>query len=170
MWRGRIKQRLWIVRQTAIPRSFAGDRRLPRAKAPSRRPPCGLEFFSQASHHLASQVHAARVDTCLRSFHRLSGSGPYGLKPLHVQDVADTSSRDELLEYLTALVNILARGNAPTSLAPYLAEASPRRTRTAGLLRWERLCADLPPSVYVQSTKKMLANTSSLSKRALVSP
>ena len=85
--------------------------------------PVDLSSFSQASRHLAPQVDAARVDTCLRSFHRLSGSGPSGLKPLHVQDVANTSSRDELLEHLTSLVNIVARGDAPPSLAPYLAGA-----------------------------------------------
>ena len=98
---------------------------------------------------MAPQVDAARVESCLRSFHRLSGSGPSGLKPLHAQDVANTSSRDELLEHLTALVNILARGDAPPSIAPFLAGA--------GLTALPKKDEDIRPVAVGETLRRLTA-------------
>ena len=42
---GWLGQRFWSVGQTATPRLFAGNHGPSRAKAPSRRSPCGLELF-----------------------------------------------------------------------------------------------------------------------------
>ena len=77
-----------------------------------------------AGSHLTPEISSERVDKATRSFHRLSGAGPSGLKPLHLQDTLRTELRDEVLEHTTALVQLLAKGAAPRELAPYLAGAS----------------------------------------------
>ena len=48
-----------------------------------------------------------------------AGAGPSGLKLLHLQQTLGTESRDEVLEHLTALVCLLARGEAPPAMAPF---------------------------------------------------
>jgi len=64
------------------------------------------------------------VDRTVRSFHRLSGAGPSGFKPIHLRQAFVTEHRDELLHHTTALVQLLAQGRAPRSIAPVLAGAS----------------------------------------------
>ena len=56
--------------------------------------------------------------------HRLSGGGPSGLRPIHINNCLSTEYRDEVLEHCTALINILAKGEAPITLAPFLAGAT----------------------------------------------
>ena len=64
------------------------------------------------------------VERGIRSFHRLSGGGPSGLKPLHLQQALGPAYRDQVVEHTTALVQLLASGHAPAALAPILAGAS----------------------------------------------
>ena len=59
-----------------------------------------------------------------RSFHRLSGGGPSGLRPIHLKNCLMTVHRDEILEQICALLNILAKGEAPSVLSPFLAGAT----------------------------------------------
>ena len=69
-------------------------------------------------------VDGESVERAIRSFHRLSGSGPSGLKPLHLKQALGSEVRDEVLEHITSLVCILASGRVPSTLAPFMAGAS----------------------------------------------
>ena len=86
--------------------------------------PIDLSAFGSASSALVPLTDVDTVEKGIRSFHRLSGGGPTGLRPIHLKNCLSTEYRDELLERCTALVNILAKGDAPTSLAPFLAGAT----------------------------------------------
>ena len=90
-------------------------------KHPKSNSSINLNMFGPASTALVPEVNTVTVEQCIRSFHRLSGGGPSGLRPLHLKYCLSTEHRDEFVERCTALVNMLARGDAPTSLAPFLA-------------------------------------------------
>ena len=64
------------------------------------------------------------MERAIRSFHRLSGGGPSGLKPLHLQQALGPELRDQVLEHTTALVQLFASGTVPMELAPFLAGVS----------------------------------------------
>lgn len=86
--------------------------------------PVDLNAFSNASSALVPSIDVDTVEKCIRSFHRLSGGGPTGLRPIHLKNCLSTEYRDEFLERCTALLNFLAKGDAPTSLSPFLAGAT----------------------------------------------
>ena len=86
--------------------------------------PVDLSAFGDANSALVPQIDVDMVEAGIRSFHRLSGGGPTGLRPIHLKNTLTTEHRDEVLERSTALVNILAKGEAPISLAPFLAGAN----------------------------------------------
>ena len=92
-----------------------------REKHPSRDQPIDLSTFGNASSASVPQIDTGLVEQCIRSFHRLSGGGPSGLRPIHLKNCLATEYRDEVVERCTALVNLLAKGDAPASLAPFLA-------------------------------------------------
>ena len=90
-----------------------------REKHPLRSDPIDLSTFGNASSALVPQVDTALVEQCIRSFHRLSGGGPSGLRPIHLKNCLSTELRDEFVERCTTLVNLLSRGDAPANLAPF---------------------------------------------------
>lgn len=72
----------------------------------------------------APQLDAAAVEKEVRAFPRGSAPGPSGLRPQHLKDALhSTAHRDEVLHQLLALVNLLAKGLAPPSVAEHLAGA-----------------------------------------------
>ena len=83
-----------------------------------------MSAFGNPSDSLVPNSDVEQVESCTKLFHWLSGGGPSGLKPIHLQNSLATEHRDEVLEHLTAIVNLLAKGKAPVSIAPYLAGAS----------------------------------------------
>ena len=83
-----------------------------------------MNDFGNASSNLVPLADVDLVEQCIRSFHRLSSGGPSGLRPIHLKNCLTTEYRDEVLEQCTALINILAKGDAPMSLAPFLAGAT----------------------------------------------
>ena len=93
-------------------------------KHPPATDPIDLSAFSSPSSALVPLTDVDTVEKCIRSFHRLSGGGLAGLRPIHIKNCLSNEHRDELLERCTALVKILAQGDAPTSLAPFLAGAT----------------------------------------------
>ena len=93
-------------------------------KHPLAERPVDLRKFGNASSALVPLADVGLVEQCIRSFHRLSGGGPTGLRPIHLKNCISTVHRDEVLEQCCALINILAKGDAPISLAPFLAGAS----------------------------------------------
>ena len=72
----------------------------------------------------AAQADREAVSKAVRSFSRGSACGPSGLRPQHVKDAHVPGWRDEVERQLTALVNVLARGEAPTSIQPWLCGAT----------------------------------------------
>lgn len=93
-------------------------------KHPSSNHPVSLGMFGNASSSLVPISDVESIEGCIRSFHRLSGGGPSGLKPIHLKNSLTTEHRDEVLEKCSSLVNILAKGEAPDYLAPFLAGAA----------------------------------------------
>ena len=93
-------------------------------KHPSAENPVDLSAFGPASSSLVPTTDVDTVEQCIRSFHRLSGGGPSGLRPIHLKNCLSTIHRDEVLEQCTALCNILAKGDAPLTLAPFIAGAN----------------------------------------------
>ena len=60
----------------------------------------------------------------LKTFPWGSGAGPTGLRAQHLMNASNSSHGDETTEQLTALCNLLARGQAPAFLAAYLGGAT----------------------------------------------
>ena len=83
-----------------------------------------MSAFGNSSNALVPLADTNLIEKCIRSFHRLSGGGPTGLRPIHLKNCLSTEHRDEVLERCTSLINILAKGEAPESLAPFLAGAT----------------------------------------------
>jgi len=71
--------------------------------------------------HGAAAVHVDEesVRKAILSFPKDSGAGPCGLRAQHLRDALVPGFEDELIRQLTALVNILARGEAPVSCQPF---------------------------------------------------
>ena len=92
-----------------------------REKHPPSSRPIDLSTYENANSTLVPHIETTSVEQCIRSFHRLSGGGPSGLRPIHLKNCLSTEHRDETVERCTALVNLLAKGDAPESLAPFLA-------------------------------------------------
>ena len=93
-------------------------------KHPRAEHPVDLSEFGNSSSALVPNIEVDLIEQCIRSFHRLSGGGPSGLRPVHLKNCLFTEHRDEVLERCCALVNILAKGEAPETLAPFLAGAT----------------------------------------------
>ena len=71
----------------------------------------------------AGEVAPDTVSRCLKAFPKDSAPGPSGLRVQHLLDACLPGSSAGLLEQLTALVNLLARGDACGAVAPFLAGA-----------------------------------------------
>ena len=81
--------------------------------------PVDLSNLGNASSALVPLIDADLVERCIRSFHRLSGGGPSGLRPIHLKNCMSTVHRDEVLMRCCALINTLSKGDAPINLAPF---------------------------------------------------
>ena len=93
-------------------------------KHPEAERPVDMSDFGNASSSQVPNIEVDLIEQCVRSFHRLSGGGPSGLRPIHLKNCLSTEHRDEVLERCCALANIMSKGDAPESLAPFLAGAT----------------------------------------------
>ena len=93
-------------------------------KHPTADRPIDLSNLGNTSSAVVPLADIDLVEKCIRSFHRLSGGGPSGLKPIHLKNCMATEHRDEVLERCCALLNMLAKEEAPITLAPFLAGAN----------------------------------------------
>ena len=64
------------------------------------------------------------VRRAIKSFPKGSGCGPSGLRPQHLRDALVPGFEDEVLRQLTAVINILLRGEAPDGARSFLSGAS----------------------------------------------
>jgi hypothetical protein len=63
------------------------------------------------------------IEEALRKFPRDTAAGNTGLRAQHLLDSLTTADKTTVLDQLAALANVLARGDALTNVAPYLAGA-----------------------------------------------
>ena len=75
-------------------------------------------------HAAASVVHDTEaVSRAIKSFPKGSGCGPSGLRPQHLRDALVPGFEDEVIRQLTAVVNILAKGEAPAEVRAFMSGA-----------------------------------------------
>ena len=65
--------------------------------------------------------HYFNIIPVLRSFSKLTGAGPTGLRIQHFIDAADVPLSCSILQSLKGVVNILVAGRAPSMIASFLA-------------------------------------------------
>ena len=65
-------------------------------KHPPARQPVDLSALGMSNTSLVPLSEVDSVERSIRSFHRLSGGGPSGLRPLHIKNCLSTEHRDEL--------------------------------------------------------------------------
>ena len=83
-----------------------------------------FEELRRISGAAAPSFSSDALAKALASFPRGSGPGPSGLRPQHLKDALLPGFRDELLRHAAGVANILVRGEAPTSVQPWLCGAS----------------------------------------------
>ena len=111
-----------LVKEPPVGHSATTHRQLAAKHPPNNRPPSLNTLLGPRGP--PPTLDGNCVERAIRSFHRLSGGGPSGLKPLHLQQALCPELRDQVLEHTTALVQLFAAGLAPRELAPFLAGAS----------------------------------------------
>ena len=73
---------------------------------------------------VAPLISADEINDALRSFPKDTAAGSSSLRAQHLLDACTKANKPVVLEQLAAVANILARGDAPPELAPFLAGAS----------------------------------------------
>ena len=63
-------------------------------KHPPSVQPVDMSTFGNTSRGLVPLTDVDQVEKCIRSFHRLSGGGPSGLRPIHLKNCLSTEHRD----------------------------------------------------------------------------
>ena len=114
-----------------------------------------LRNLDNASSALVPLADIVLVEKCIRSCLCLSGGGPSGLKPIHLRKCLSTEHRDEMLECCCSLLNLVARGEAPSNLAPFLAGAN----LTALPKKDNGICPVAVGEVLRRLTAKFLCNS-----------
>ena len=94
-----------------------------RAKHPEARQHPDLTSLGAASRGLVPAVDADNVAAALKTFNKHSGAGPSGLRPFHLKQALVPAYSDQVLDHLTAMVNLLVRGEAHTDVSPWLCGA-----------------------------------------------
>ena len=73
---------------------------------------------------VAPLISADDINDALRSFPKDTAAGSSSLRAQHLLDACTKANKPVVLEQFDAVANILARGDAPLELAPFLAGAS----------------------------------------------
>ena len=95
-----------------------------KTKHPRAASPPDLSDVGPASPAAVPDLDSDLVTKQVRSFSKGAAAGPSGLRPQHLKDAFSGEHSDEVREQLAALVNLLARGEAPASIAECLAGAT----------------------------------------------
>ena len=91
-------------------------------QAPPARP--GLLQLEAPARALVPDLDLAQVVAAARSFKKGSAAGPSGLRGDHLREALAGAHCDEVGTHLTEVVQLLARGEGPSELAPHLASAT----------------------------------------------
>ena len=101
-----------LVKEPPVGHSATTHRQLAAKHPPNNRPPSLNTLLGPRGP--PPNLDGNCVERAIRSFRRLSGSGPSGLNPLHLKQALGSEVRDEVLEQITSLVRLLASGRAPS--------------------------------------------------------
>ncbi|KAL5506266.1 hypothetical protein EMCRGX_G007877 [Ephydatia muelleri] len=89
----------------------------------------------------------------LRSFPKLTGSGPSGLRIQHLLDAVEVPLQTPILHSLKAVVNILSSGRAPALISPFLAGGN-----LTALVKSKDSCAsDIRPIAVGETLRRLTA-------------
>ena len=95
-----------------------------REKHPLAQEAPDLSDLAAPSRAQVPEFDSMLVKKMLKSFSRGTAAGPTGLRAQHLKDAVRSAHGDEATEQLTSIINLLARGDAPTLVAQHLAGAS----------------------------------------------
>ena len=95
-----------------------------REKHPVAQGELNLSDLAEPSRAQVPELDVILVKKMLKSFSRGTAPGPSGLRAQHLKDAVRSPHGDEVMEQLTSVCTLLARGDAPGPLAQYLAGAS----------------------------------------------
>ena len=109
-----------LVQEAPLGRTRAVADQL-REKHPVAAAPPDLSHLAAPGSGAVPRFECEAVLRAIRSFSPHSGAGPSALRPLHLQKALHGAHRDEVVGHITALAQLLAKGEAPRVLAPYLA-------------------------------------------------
>eukprot|EP00731_Ephydatia_muelleri_P025227 Em0017g310a len=89
----------------------------------------------------------------LRSFPKLTGAGPSGLRIQHLLDAVEVPLQTPILHSLKAVVNILSSGRAPALISPFLAGGN-----LTALVKSKDSCAsDIRPIAVGETLRRLTA-------------
>ena len=89
----------------------------------------------------------------LRSFPKLTGAGPSGLRIQHLLDAVEVPLQTPILHSLKAVVNILSSGRAPALISPFLAGGN-----LTALVKSKDSCAlDICPIAVGETLRRLTA-------------
>ena len=95
-----------------------------RTKHPAASQPISWEALRPVHGAAAPILDDDLVRKAIKSFPKDSGCGPCGLRPQHIRDAMVPGFEDELIRQLSALVNLLARGEAAPDARPFFCGAT----------------------------------------------
>ena len=83
-----------------------------------------LLSFGAANVALTPSIDGVMVSKALGSFGKHAAAGPSGMSPLHVRQALTPANKDIVIQHLTGLTVLLAKGQAHKDVAPWLAWAT----------------------------------------------
>ena len=121
---GQFSKACQMLISRGIASSSAANIAAMREKHPSSMGEIDLSSMDPTPNRIAPEITSETVEKTIRSFRRGTAPGRTALRAQHLLDGLRSAHNDEILVHLTKLVNLLASGNAPQQIAPYLAGAS----------------------------------------------
>ena len=94
-----------------------------RSKHPSATAVPDLARLGAANVGLVPFASADDVAVALASFGKHSGAGPSGLRPFHLKQALTPAHKDQVLDHLSSMVNLLIKGQAHPDVSPWLCGA-----------------------------------------------
>ena len=82
-----------------------------------------LARLGPANVGLVPFVSASDVAVVSASFGKHSGAGPSGLRPYHLRQTLTPAYKDQVLDHLSSMVNLLVKGHAHPDVSPWLCGA-----------------------------------------------
>ena len=94
------------------------------------------ELATRLARAIASDIslyNEEKITEGIKSFPKGSAGGASGLRPQHLKDALIPGFADEVVRNVVGVIQVLARGDAPAAIQPYLCGASLAALRSATL-------------------------------------